>query len=1109
MRNPDRHESVWDSWPAAEPANKDGREQVRRLAMLIDNLPGMVYRCAAQAPWPFDYASGGVEALTGYTAPDLVGGEKSWGDIIHDDDLVRVMAETDSAVAERRPFSLVYRIIHRSGDVRWVHERGQGVHDASGALVYLEGFIGDVTEQKRTEQALRESEEHYRYTVELSPQMPWTADPAGNILTPHWRWQDRTGLSGDAALGRGWMTALHPDDAAGVAAAMARSLQTGQPYDAKYRVRMVDGSYRWVRAQAYARRNETGEIIRWYGATTDIHEYELAEQALRESEEHYRHRVELSPQVPWTANAQGAIIDVSPRWSDLTGLTREQTAGDGWIQIVHPDDIVAAKSAWSRSLSSGEPFDVEYRVLLRDGTYRWFRVRAAARRGEGGDIVLWYGTAEDIHDGKLAHAALHDTEERYRLAARATNDAIWDWDLKAGRMSWNEAIGTHFGYPEAEAGTTALWWEERIHPDDRERISRQIEFAISEDSERWVGEYRFLKGDGTYADIYDCGYIIRDGSGKATRMVGAMLDLTERRQAAAALHDREERLRLAVQATGLGIWDFDVATGERRWSDELRAIFGVADDAPADASLALSLVRAEYRPRIVGFFRAAHAGRADFEFDETLPIVRADTGEERWVSTNGHKIFDEQGRLSRVLLTVRDITEERTAEERIRWAASHDALTELPNRALFQDRLQHALVYAARARAKVGLLLLDLDHFKQVNDTLGHDAGDALLRSFAERLHDCVRSTDMVARLGGDEFAIILPDLRGERGIREVADSILARLREPFTFRGHILDCRASIGAALFPEHGVEAEELLKHADLALYSAKAAGRGGIQTFRSGMRADMQRRSSMLRMARDALDAGRILPSYQPKVEMSTGRIAGFEALLRWRHPRNGLQLPGTIAAALEDIELAVSLSERMHASVIDDLRRWLDSGLEIGHVAINASAAEFRQGDYAERVLERLRAADIPTSRLEVEVTETVFLGRGAECVERALQTLSAEGVRIALDDFGTGYASLSHLKRFPVDIIKIDQSFVRNLEADPDDAAIIRAVLNLGQSLGITIVAEGIETSAQAAYLWAQGCDLAQGYLFGRPTFARTIPNLLRTWPTNKTWMATRSGSA
>ena len=385
-------------------------------------------------------------------------------------------------------------------------------------------------------------------------------------------------------------------------------------------------------------------------------------------------------------------------------------------------------------------------------------------------------------------------------------------------------------------------------------------------------------------------------------------------------------------------------------------------------------------------------------------------------------------------------------------------------------------------------MLFDVDHLKETNDTIGHDAGDLLLQTLADRLTNFFGKRGAIGRLGGDEFAAILE--RTDEGTLVVeAQAALDALREPFTYDGRIVDCQATAGGSVFPQHGASAAELLKAADIALYAGKERNRGGFLPFRAAMRADLQRRSSMISVARDAARDNRIVPYYQPKVSLKDDAVCGFEALLRWRHPTLGVQAPGTIAAAFEDLDLATGISERMFAQIIDDMRGWLDDGVEFGRIAVNLSPAEFRHESLVSRILERLHHSGIATSRIELEVTETVFLGRGADSVAEALNVFSREGVKIALDDFGTGYASLTHLKAFPVDVIKIDRSFVSNLDTDPDDAAIIDAVVGLGHKLGMEVVAEGIETNVQARYLLDRGCDYGQGYLFGKASPAAAVP--------------------
>jgi diguanylate cyclase (GGDEF)-like protein/PAS domain S-box-containing protein len=603
------------------------------------------------------------------------------------------------------------------------------------------------------------------------------------------------------------------------------------------------------------------------------------------------------------------------------------------------------------------------------------------------------------------------------------------------------------------------------------------------------GEANLVRGNGqTFAIRHQ-----RTGEGD---WVATFADITQaleiQRRAEAALKESEERFRLAAEAAGLGVWDYDTTLERRNWSDRLREIFGFSQEAEASLEAALGQVHAEDR---IPFLRQLQRIRDEQEcnrFEASLRIERALDGENRWICVNGWKTVKADCPMGRIIMTVRDVTDEKRAEERIVWSASHDPLTGLANRSYFNAKLQMALAAAGEQREGVGLLLLDIDRFKQINDTLGHDAGDRLLETFAARLRACTRVEDTVARLGGDEFAIILGCVSSRQDVAALARSILQRLCKPFSHNGAVLDCRASIGAALYPVHGRTATELMKHADLALYASKAGGRCMSTLFDPAMKTKALRSSAMLQRARSALEDDRLFAYYQPKVDLRRGAVIGLEALLRWRSPQGRIGGPAALGPAFEDLELATAISNRIIGQVVADIGTWLADGVPFGHVAVNASAAEFRRDDFAERVLERLARAGIATRHLELEVTETVFVGRGADHVHRAIDLLSREGVRIALDDFGTGYASLRHLKQFRVDTIKIDCSFVRDMEEDAGDEAIIRAVINLGRALGIKVVAEGIERRSQAERLLRLDCQFGQGFLFSKAIPPARVPALL-----------------
>lgn len=462
-------------------------------------------------------------------------------------------------------------------------------------------------------------------------------------------------------------------------------------------------------------------------------------------------------------------------------------------------------------------------------------------------------------------------------------------------------------------------------------------------------------------------------------------------------------------------------------------------------------------------------------------------GQKRWLDIIANQIPDGSGR---VIVVARDITHQKKSEEQAIWMAQHDTLTGLPNRALLQDRLDAMLDDSSQSMAGA-LLIVDVDNFKSINDTLGHDGGDALLCTFAHRLSASVPDGDVVARTGGDEFALIVT-ARSEAEVERIAEEIFGRLREPFSHGGRLIECGASIGASFIPRDGELRSEIMKAADIALYAAKAGGRAQLRIFEPAMMIEVERHQTMIAAARYALQSDTIVPHYQPKLSFRTSQVVGFEALLRWRDRDDRLQGPDFLKAAFDDPALSGPLSERMLEKVLDDVQRWVRSGVAFGHVAINVTAADFRRGAFAETILARLHARGVPPSCIQIEVTETVFLGQSADDVKNSLRRLSDHGIRIALDDFGTGYASLSHLNQFPVDLLKIDRSFIEKIGTNADAEAISATVINLGHCLNLEVVAEGVETAEQEMHLIAMGCDTGQGFLYSKALPADEIQSFI-----------------
>ncbi|MDO9369446.1 MAG: EAL domain-containing protein [Sphingopyxis sp.] len=691
-------------------------------------------------------------------------------------------------------------------------------------------------------------------------------------------------------------------------------------------------------------------------------------EALRRSEEHYRFSVELNPQIPWISDPEGQIVEVGPRWSELTGTPAGDALGTGWTNSLHPDDLPVVLAHWNEALTSVDNAvaDVRYRVRNADGSYRWCRARANPRRDADDRIVSWYGTLEDIHDQITAELALRESEERYRLASHATNDVIWDWSHRSDRIEWGNGAVEVLGYPELSIGTAIAWWKERVHADDLPAVNKTFERILRNLQDSWNHEYRFRVAQGHFINLHSRGYVVRDDAGQALRSIGALLDVTAARR----------------------------------------------------------------------------------------------------------------------------------AEDELRWAANHDPLTDLPNRKLFGEVLEQALHAASADASCVCVIVIDVDGFKLLNDSMGHAAGDELLRTIARRLQMNLPVEATVARLGGDEFAVIVPGLDSGSARAPAVNAILKGVADTLTIDESVLPVSISAGAAMWPADGDDAEEILKSADLALYAAKAEGAGVVREFRSEMRASAESRKSMLRDAREALRDDRIIPFYQAKVDLRSGKVVGFEALLRWSHHRRGLQPPDSIRSAFDDSLLGSELTDRMIDRVLADVVEFTERGVAFGRIAINGSLADFRRDDFADRILGKFQRAGVPPTLLELEVTESVFVDHLALNVERALRNLVAEGVSIALDDFGTGYASLTHLQQFPVHVLKIDRSFISRLDsADSADFAIVHGVIDIAHRMNIVTVAEGVENDNQLAQLRSLGCDIAQGYLFSRAISAERVPGWLRNW--------------
>ncbi|MCX4186555.1 PAS domain-containing protein [Methylophaga sp. OBS4] len=870
---------------------------------------------------------------------------------------------------------------------------------------------------------------------------------------------------------------IHADDRTLITQAMEESARGMRPLHGEWRVQHPEKGEIWVACRSTPESDADNEIV-WHGYFHDITKHKRVDEALRESEERFRHAFEFAGIGMGILSTDGRWLRANHSICEMLGYSEEALRQMTYQDLTYPDDLLRGREEVRRLIAGEIPYmQIEKRYRHRDGHYLWAKLTTSIVRDDRDEPLYFVSQIENIDQRKQA-------EHEVALLSFAINrvgEGVYLMNEDGQFKYINDEVCRKLGYSR----------DELLHKMTVPDIDPDYQIPV------WQEHWQQLKQEGSVTlettHITKTGEIVPveinanyfefDGQGYNLALVR---DISERkraeqaqRQAEAALREQEERFRQMTENIEEVVWLTDVSKERMLYvSPAYETIWGRScKSLYADPKQWIDAIHPDDREKVK--YAACHH-QARREYDIEYRIIHPD-GSLRYIHDRAFPIRDDTGKIYRIAGTAQDITARKEQEAHIQYLAYHDALTGLPNRALVMNRLDHAIVQAHRHQEMLAVLFLDLDRFKTINDTLGHAAGDSLLQQVADCLVETLREEDTIGRGGGDEFLILLPGLTAPEDAAHVADKILGSLSHPFKVANYELHVRASIGISIYPRDADIAETLVKYADTALYLAKEQGRNTFRFFSPELDASVRARLHLENDLRSAINKNQLYLQYQPLMDMDSGQYTGAEALLRWAHPELGLISPEDFIPVAEETGLIIPIGEWVLRCACLQARVWQNAGRENFRVSVNLSRCQLEQTDLAATLKRILHETECPPQLLELEITESSAMSEPEQAIVK-LQTLNEMGIGLALDDYGTGYSSLAYLKRFPLDRLKIDRSFVEGIPEDSDDLAIVQTTIVLARQLRLKVVAEGVETQAQRAFLEAFGCDEIQGYLFAKP---------------------------
>lgn len=992
-------------------------------------------------------------------------------------------------MATGRPEHFEYPLDVIAGS-RWFLGRITPIYSGDGSCRSVCMLARDITARKQGERELFEAERKYRAIFENAVEGIFQSTESGTLLSVNPALAriygyDSTQQMIDEVNDIGAQIYVDPARRNEVLEIIRSQ---GHVSSLESETRRRDGSIVWISENVRTVRDPEGEVVYYEGTVQDITERKHAERELREAEGRYRSIFENAAEGIYQCTPDGRFISVNPALARIYGYDSPdhllaEVANIASQLLIDPAIFAREIDAILRFGYSHLP---EVEVRRRDGTRVWVSSYARAAFGDDGQPLYFEGTVQDISESRQIRRELREHQKFLRSVIDTDPNLIFVKDRSGRFVLVNQATAEIYGTTvEDLVGKSDA--DFNANPEEVEQFVRDDCAVMDKLEERFISEEKVTDSQGKVRWLQTVKRPLFSPDGAANQILGIATDITARKCAEDALKQKEELFRLMIENSSDVITVLDPDGTVRYGSPSLERVLGYAPDELIGRNL-FDYIHPEDRAKAHGVLLEGLSQRGKpVAFDIRL---RHKNGSWRFVESTGSNQIDTRG-VEGIVLNSRDITERRLAEQELDFLAYHDILTELPNRLLFTEHLEIAIESAADEGHMAAVLFLDLDRFKVINDTLGHTLGDELLRSVAARLSGTLQESDVVSRWGGDEFTILLPQVTDTQEVVRATQRIIAALSAPFELQDSEYYITATVGISVYPSCGQDAETLIRNADTAMYRAKELGKNYYQLFMPSMNVGAIKKLALEQSLRKAIEREEFTLHFQPQIEAEVREIVGVEALLRWQHPELGLVPPGDFIPLAEETGLIVPLGEWVLRTACRQAIEWDAAGYAPLRIAVNISAYQFRRSDLVPTIAAILAETGLAPDRLELELTESVLIESEQRNIE-TLSELSAMGIRLAIDDFGTGYSSFIYLKRYPITCIKIDRAFVRDVTVDPNDAAITQSLIAMAQNLKMGVVAEGVETREQCAFLAGHGCTLMQGYYFSAPLPADALVSFL-----------------